>query len=128
MIPDDSPPPERGEHGGSRHGLGNLWGFSYKASSHGGAAFVLVILLVVLPLLLVELTLVALALWASPLSGAAAGYRFYLQPDFSDLLRWPTITAAAGHAFALADPAVSLVVVTLLGLLPALDNRWIDVV
>ena len=48
---------------------------------------------------LLFLVLVALALWASTLSGAAAGYRFYLQPDFSDLLRWPTITAAAGHAF-----------------------------
>ena len=221
-----SPLPDRREHWGSRLGfllaaagsaigLGNLWGFPYKAASHGGAAFVLVylvvILLVALPLLLAELVigrqtgespvlalvrlggprwrwlgyafvanavmilafysvvtgwtllcfgrtlvlglptdpaaffagisqgpqavlghllamaltalvigggvragierlslwfmpllflvLVALALWASTLSGAGAGYRFYLQPDFSDLLRWPTITAAAGHAF-----------------------------
>ncbi|MFM7733024.1 MAG: sodium-dependent transporter [Cyanobium sp.] len=219
------PPPIR-EHWGSRLGfllaaagsaigLGNLWGFPYKASAHGGAAFVLVymvvILLVALPLLLAELVigrhtgespvlalvrlggprwrwlgyafvlnavmilafysvvtgwtllslgrslavglppdpaaffagisqgpqavfghllamaltglviaggvrcgierlslwfmpllfvvLVALALWAATFSGAGAGYRFYLQPDFTDLLRWPTITAAAGHAF-----------------------------
>merc|ERR1711923_130973 len=27
---------------GSAVGLGNLWGFPYKASSHGGAAFVLI--------------------------------------------------------------------------------------
>ncbi len=45
------------------------------------------------------LVLIALALWAATLSGAGAGYRFYLQPDLADLLRWPTITAAAGHAF-----------------------------
>jgi NSS family neurotransmitter:Na+ symporter len=221
-----SDPPETREHWGSRLGfllaaagsaigLGNLWGFPYKASAHGGAAFVvvylLVILLVALPLLLAELVigrhtgespvlalvrlggprwrwlgyafvlnatmilafysvvtgwtllslgrsvavglpqdpaaffnairqgplavlghllamaltalviaggvrggierlslwfmpllfvvLIALALWAATLSGAGAGYRFYLQPDFADLLRWPTITAAAGHAF-----------------------------
>jgi NSS family neurotransmitter:Na+ symporter len=50
-----------------------------------------------MPLLFV--VLIALALWAATLSGAGAGYRFYLQPDFADLLRWPTITAAAGHAF-----------------------------
>lgn len=221
-----SAPPDNREHWGSRLGfllaaagsaigLGNLWGFPYKASAHGGAAFVLVylvvILLVVLPLLLAELVigrhtgespllalvrlggtrwrwlgyafvvnavmilafysvvtgwtllslgqslavglpadpaaffagisqgpwavlghllamaltawviaggvrggierlslwfmpllfllLLALALWASTLSGAGAGYRFYLQPEWRDLLRWPTITAAAGHAF-----------------------------
>jgi NSS family neurotransmitter:Na+ symporter len=200
---------------GSAIGLGNLWGFPYKAATHGGAAFVLVylvvILLVALPLLLVELVigrhtgespvlalvqlggarwrwlgyafvlnagmilafysvvsgwtllslgrcllvglpvdppgfmaaisqgppavgghllamaltglviaagvrggierlsllfmpllfllLIALALWAATLSGAGAGYRFYLQPNLADLLRWPTITAAAGQAF-----------------------------
>lgn len=132
-----SPLLERREHWGSRLGfllaaagsaigLGNLWGFPSKASSQGGAAFVLVylvvILLVALPLLLTALVigggvrggierlslwfmpllflvLVALALWASTLSGAAAGYRFYLQPNFGDLFSWPTITAAAGHAF-----------------------------
>jgi neurotransmitter:Na+ symporter, NSS family len=43
--------------------------------------------------------LIALALWAASLSGAGQGYRFYLQPDFRLLLRWPTITAATGHAF-----------------------------
>lgn len=200
---------------GSAVGLGNLWGFPYKAASNGGAAFVLVylavIVLVCLPLLLVELwigrrtgespvlaliqvggprwgwlgwamtlnatvilafysvvagwtllsagrtlvlglpadpaaffagisqgpwaiaghllamlltagviglgvrggierlalwcmpllfaLLVAMALWASTLSGAAEGYRFYLQPDLQELLRWPTLTSAAGHAF-----------------------------
>lgn len=200
---------------GSAVGLGNLWGFPYKASANGGAAFVLVyllvILLVCLPLLVVELLigrrtaaspvlalamvggsrwrwlgyamtlnaavilafysvvtgwtllsaghtlllglpadpaaffsgisqgslaiaghllamlltaavialgvrggierlslwcmpllfalLVAMAIWASTLSGAGDGYRFYLQPDLKELLRWPTLTSAAGHAF-----------------------------
>ncbi len=200
---------------GSAVGLGNLWGFPYKASANGGAAFVLVylgvILLVCLPLLVVELLigrrtgkspvlalvqvggehwrwlgyamtlnaavilafysvvagwtllsaghtlvfglpadpgaffagigqgpwaiaghllamlltagvitlgvrggierlslwcmpllfalLVAMAIWASTLSGAGEGYRFYLLPDLNELLRWPTLTSAAGHAF-----------------------------
>ena len=200
---------------GSAVGLGNLWGFPYKASANGGAAFVLVylvvILLVCLPLLVVELLigrrtgespvlafvmvggarwrwlgyamtlnaavilafysvvtgwtllsaghtlllglpadpggffagisqgpwaiaghllamlltagvialgvrggierlslwcmpllfalLVAMAIWAASLSGAGEGYRFYLQPDLKELLRWPTLTSAAGHAF-----------------------------
>lgn len=200
---------------GSAVGLGNLWGFPYKASANGGAAFVLiylaVIALVCLPLLVVELLigrrtgespvlalamvggprwrwlgyamtlnaavilafysvvagwtllsagrtlllglpadpaaffssisqgplaiaghllamlftagvialgvrggierlslwcmpllfvlLVAMAIWASTLSGAGEGYRFYLQPDLQELLRWPTLTSAAGHAF-----------------------------
>ncbi|MFM7734301.1 MAG: sodium-dependent transporter, partial [Cyanobium sp.] len=48
---------------------------------------------------LLFLVLSALALWAATLSGAGAGYRFYLQPDLRDLLSWPTITSAAGHAF-----------------------------
>ena len=200
---------------GSAIGLGNLWGFPYKASSHGGAAFVLIYLLMVvlvcLPLLIAELSigrrtgespvmamvllggrrwrwvgylfvlnsmmilafysvvsgwtllslgqnafrglpadpavffgrisqgpeallghlmamaltgmvivggirrgierlalgvmpllyllLIALAFWASQLAGAEAGYRFYLQPDFRQLVSWSTITAATGHAF-----------------------------
>lgn len=200
---------------GSAVGLGNLWGFPYKASANGGAAFVLVylvvILLVCLPLLVVELLigrrtgespvlalmmvggarwrwlgyamtlnaavilafysvvtgwtllsaghtlllglpadpagffagisqgpwaiaghllailltagviglgvrggierlslwcmpvlfvlLVAMAIWAATLSGAGEGYRFYLEPDLQELLRWPTLTSAAGHAF-----------------------------
>lgn len=200
---------------GSAVGLGNLWGFPYKASANGGAAFVLVYLLVIalvcLPLLVAELMigrrtgespvlalarvggpqwrwlgygmtlnacvilafysvvtgwtllslgqtlllglpadpeaffgqisqggwaiaghllamlltagviglgvrggierlslwfmpllfvlLVGMALWATTLSGAAEGYRFYLQPDLTELLRWPTLTSATGHAF-----------------------------
>ena len=200
---------------GSAVGLGNLWGFPYKASTHGGAAFVLVYLVVIalvcLPLLIAELLigrrtgespvmalfllggrrwrwlgyvyvlnamvilafysvvtgwtllslgqsawagvpadpaaffggisqgpravlghlmamiltalvilggirrgiermsvavmpllfvlLIALAIWASRLAGASAGYRFYLQPDFDLLWSWSTLTAASGHAF-----------------------------
>lgn len=200
---------------GSAVGLGNLWGFPYKASTHGGAAFVLVYLVVIalvcLPLLIGELLigrrtgespvmalfllggrrwrwlgyvyvlnamvilafysvvtgwtllslgqsawagvpadpaaffggisqgpravlghlmamiltalvilggirrgiermsvavmpllfvlLIALAIWASRLAGASAGYRFYLQPDFGLLWSWSTLTAASGHAF-----------------------------
>lgn len=200
---------------GSAVGLGNLWGFPYKASANGGAAFVLVYLLVIalvcLPLLVAELMigrrtgkspvlalaqvggphwrwlgygmtlnacvilafysvvtgwtllstfhtllfglpadpeaffgqisqggwaiaghllamlltagvialgvrggierlslwfmpllfvlLIGMALWATTLSGAGEGYRFYLQPDLKELLRWPTLTSATGHAF-----------------------------
>ena len=61
-----SPLLERREHWGSRLGfllaaagsaigLGNLWGFPYRGSSHGGAfvlEYLVVILLVALPLLL----------------------------------------------------------------------------
>ncbi len=46
---------------GSAVGLGNLWGFAYRASQGGGGAFVLlyilIVLLVCLPLLVAEMTL-----------------------------------------------------------------------
>ena len=46
---------------GSAVGLGNLWGFSYKASQGGGAAFILLYLLIVLvvclPVLVAEMVL-----------------------------------------------------------------------
>lgn len=52
---------------------------------------------ILMPLLF--LLLVALAVWAATLSGASEGYRFYLQPDFSQLLDTDVIAAAAGQAF-----------------------------
>ena len=46
---------------GSAVGLGNLWGFAYRASEGGGGAFVLlylaIVLLVCLPLLIAEMVL-----------------------------------------------------------------------
>jgi NSS family neurotransmitter:Na+ symporter len=46
---------------GSAVGLGNLWGFAYRASQGGGAAFVLLYLLIVLvvclPVLVAEMVL-----------------------------------------------------------------------
>ena len=46
---------------GSAVGLGNLWGFAYRASQGGGAAFVLlyvlIVLIVCLPVFVAELAL-----------------------------------------------------------------------
>ena len=46
---------------GSAVGLGNLWGFAYRASQGGGAAFLvlylLIVLLVCLPVLVAEMVL-----------------------------------------------------------------------
>lgn len=53
--------------------------------------------LVLMPLLF--LLVVGLAIWASTLGGAGAGYAFYLQPDMSDLFSADTLAAAAGQAF-----------------------------
>lgn len=53
--------------------------------------------LVLMPLLF--LLVVGLAIWASTLEGAGAGYAFYLQPDQSELFSADTLSAAAGQAF-----------------------------
>jgi NSS family neurotransmitter:Na+ symporter len=45
------------------------------------------------------LIIVGLAVWASTLDGAAAGYRFYLAPDFGELLNPKVIRQAAAQAF-----------------------------
>ena len=46
---------------GSAVGLGNLWGFAYKASQGGGAAFLMIYLLIVfivcIPVLIAEMVL-----------------------------------------------------------------------
>ena len=46
---------------GSAVGLGNLWGFAYRASQGGGAAFlllyILIVLVVCLPVLVAEMVL-----------------------------------------------------------------------
>ena len=43
--------------------------------------------------------LVGLALWAAGLEGAGEGYRFYLSPDFSQILNPQTIADAAGQTY-----------------------------
>jgi neurotransmitter:Na+ symporter, NSS family len=45
------------------------------------------------------LIIVGLAVWASTLDGAAAGYRFYLAPDMAELLNPEVIRQAAAQAF-----------------------------
>ena len=53
--------------------------------------------IILMPLLF--FILVALALWATTLSGGGAGYAYYLKPQFDELLDPTIITAAAGQAF-----------------------------
>ena len=53
--------------------------------------------LVLMPLLFV--IVVGLALYASTLEGASAGYTNYLSADFSKLLHWSVVKDAAGQAF-----------------------------
>ncbi len=45
------------------------------------------------------LLLVGIAIYAATLDGGGAGYRFYLQPDLSEVLDWDVLQAAAGQAF-----------------------------
>lgn len=42
---------------------------------------------------------VGLAIWATTLEGGAEGYRFYLQPDFSEIFNLSTFSQAAAQAF-----------------------------
>jgi NSS family neurotransmitter:Na+ symporter len=53
--------------------------------------------LVLMPLLFV--LIVALALYAATLTGASAGYGFYLRPNIGELLSASTLAAAASQAF-----------------------------
>jgi neurotransmitter:Na+ symporter, NSS family len=52
--------------------------------------------LVMMPALLILIA--GLAIWAATLAGSAEGYRFYLTPDFSEILSLDTFGAAAGQA------------------------------
>ncbi len=52
---------------------------------------------ILMPTLLI--LLIALAGWAATLSGASAGYAYYLKPDFREMLHPDVIAAAAGQAF-----------------------------
>jgi NSS family neurotransmitter:Na+ symporter len=82
-------PPERWGSGlgfvlaaaGSAVGLGNLWGFAYRASQGGGAAFVLlyvlIVLLVCLPVLIAEMVL-----------GRSTGHAPLLAPITAGGRRW----------------------------------------
>jgi neurotransmitter:Na+ symporter, NSS family len=45
------------------------------------------------------LIIIGLAVWAVTLTGAGAGYRFYLSPSFEELLSLETIAAASSQAF-----------------------------
>ena len=42
---------------------------------------------------------VGIAIYAATLEGASAGYRYYLNVDFSKVMDWDVIVAAAGQAF-----------------------------
>ncbi|MGH7545883.1 MAG: sodium-dependent transporter, partial [Gemmatimonadota bacterium] len=53
--------------------------------------------LVLLPTL--GVLILGLAIWAATLSGGGPGYAFYLRPDFGELFKLDTLTAAAGQAF-----------------------------
>jgi NSS family neurotransmitter:Na+ symporter len=95
-------PPERWGSGlgfvlaaaGSAVGLGNLWGFAYRASQGGGAAFVLlyllIVLLVCLPVLVAEMVLGRSTGHAPLLAPITAGGRRW-QP-----LGWLFLAAAMG--------------------------------
>ncbi|MEO1003736.1 MAG: sodium-dependent transporter [Cyanobacteria bacterium J06638_7] len=79
---------------GSAVGLGNLWGFAYRASQGGGAAFVLLYLLIVLavclPVLVAEMVLGRSTGHAPLIAPVTAGGRAW-QP-----LGWLFLAAAVG--------------------------------
>ena len=95
-------PPERWGSGlgfvlaaaGSAVGLGNLWGFAYRASQGGGAAFVLLYLLIVavvcLPVLVAEMVLGRSTGHAPLLAPITAGGRRWMP------LGWLYLVAAVG--------------------------------
>ena len=62
---------------GSAVGLGNLWGFAYRASQGGGAAFVvlyvLIVLIVCLPVFVAEMALGRSAMASSLLAPVKLG-------------------------------------------------------
>ena len=79
---------------GSAVGLGNLWGFAYKASQGGGAAFlllyVLIVLLVCLPVLVAEMVL-GRSTGKSPLLAPIAAAGSAWQP-----MGWVFVIASCG--------------------------------
>jgi neurotransmitter:Na+ symporter, NSS family len=79
---------------GSAVGLGNLWGFAYRASQGGGAAFVLLYLLIVavvcLPVLVAEMVLGRSTGHAPLLAPITAGGRRWMP------LGWLYLVAAVG--------------------------------
>ncbi|MFY8149351.1 MAG: sodium-dependent transporter [Prochlorococcaceae cyanobacterium] len=79
---------------GSAVGLGNLWGFAYRASQGGGGAFVLlyvlIVLLVCLPVLVAEMVLGRSTGQAPLLAPATAGGRGWTP------LGWLFLVAAVG--------------------------------
>ena len=79
---------------GSAVGLGNLWGFAYRASQGGGGAFLLlyvvIVLLVCLPVLVAELVL-GRSTGQSPLLAPVAAAGRHWQP-----MGWLFVLAASG--------------------------------
>jgi NSS family neurotransmitter:Na+ symporter len=79
---------------GSAVGLGNLWGFAYRASQGGGAAFVvlylLIVLVVCLPVLVAEMVLGRSTGHAPLIAPITAGGRRWAP------LGWLYLVAAAG--------------------------------
>jgi NSS family neurotransmitter:Na+ symporter len=53
--------------------------------------------LIMMPVL--GLIVIGLAVWATTLAGAGEGYRFYLTPNFAELLSLETVAAASSQAF-----------------------------
>lgn len=108
VRPHEADAPERGERSeswgsslgfvlavaGSAVGLGNLWGFAYRASQGGGAAFVLLYLLIVLvvclPVLVAEMVLGRSTGHAPLIAPATAGGRRWSP------LGWLYLAVAAG--------------------------------
>ncbi|MEX1318089.1 MAG: sodium-dependent transporter, partial [Synechococcaceae cyanobacterium] len=79
---------------GSAVGLGNLWGFAYRASQGGGAAFVLLYLLIVLvvclPVLVAEMVLGRSTGHAPLIAPVTAGGRRWMP------LGWMFLASAVG--------------------------------
>ncbi len=89
---------------GSAVGLGNLWGFAYRASQGGGAAFVflylLIVLVVCLPVLVAEMVL-----------GRSTGKSPLLAPSYAAGTRWQ----AMGWLFVVASCGILAFYAVLMG-------------
>jgi len=109
---------------GSAVGLGNLWGFAYRASQGGGGAFLLlyliVVLVVCLPVLIAEMVL-GRSTGESPLLAPVKAGGRYWQP-----MGWLFVLAACGilafYAVLMGWTVVTLVQVSTQGLPTTIDE------